>query len=55
MQRQAETIGKRWDYCADSYYAQGRKAFLEKDYISAANYFEAALIYDETNDEAACW
>ena len=38
---------------ADSYYAQGRKAFLEKDYISAANYFEAALIYDETNDEAA--
>ena len=37
----------------DRYYAQGTKAFLEKDYISAANYFEAALIYDETNDEAA--
>ena len=38
---------------ADRFYSQGTKAYLEKDYISAANYFEAALIYDETNDEAA--
>ncbi len=38
---------------ADKFYSQGTKAYLEKDYVSAANYFEAALIYDETNDEAA--
>lgn len=38
---------------ADRFYAQGTKAYLERDYISAANYFEAALIYDETNEEAA--
>lgn len=38
---------------ADRFYSQGTKAYLEKDYVSAANYFEAALIYDETNDEAA--
>lgn len=38
---------------AERFYAQGTKAYLEKDYISAANYFEAALIYDETNEEAA--
>lgn len=38
---------------ADRFYAQGTKAYLEKNYISAANYFEAALIYDDTNDEAA--
>ena len=38
---------------ADRFFSQGNKAYLEKDYISAADYFEAALIYDETNDEAA--
>ncbi len=38
---------------ADRFYSQGTKAFLEKDYISAANYFAAALIYDDTNDAAA--
>lgn len=43
-------------YCsggADRFQAQGIKAYLEKDYISAVNYLQAALIYDKTNDEAA--
>ena len=38
---------------AERFAAQGTKAYLEQDYISAADYFKAALIYDETNDEAA--
>lgn len=43
-------------YCsggADKFQGQGIKAYMEKDYISAVNYLQAALIYDETNDEAA--
>ena len=38
---------------AERFTAQGTKAYLEQDYISAADFFKAALIYDETNEEAA--
>lgn len=37
----------------DRFFAQGTKAYLESDYLSAINYFKAAVIYDDTNDEAA--
>ena len=30
MQRQAETIGKRWDYCADGYDAIVQNEFAEE-------------------------
>lgn len=32
---------------------QGVRAYTEKNYATAANYFQAALLYDETDDEAA--
>lgn len=37
----------------ERFHAQGTKSYLEGDYISAINYFTAAIIYDDTNDEAA--